>query len=70
MHEIKCDSCSADLSTTAKNSIKWRFVLEHERIPQVPGEEVTTIWFTDPVETAYHFCGLDCLRKWVTTQKE
>ncbi len=64
--ETTCDHCQADLSTTG-NCEAYRLLLAVESIPS-RGGVVTLLNMVPPITHNHHFCGIECLKKWLTSQ--
>lgn len=63
--EIRCDQCDKDLTYTT-NSIDWRLALTNEAKAIKPGIQVVTDMMIYPaIKHNSHFCGLNCLQKWI-----
>ena len=63
--EVNCDACAADLTYTG-NSVDYRVVLGSESLPS-RGGAVTAMMVYPPITPTRHFCGIQCLVKWVQT---
>jgi hypothetical protein len=63
--QIVCDGCQDDLTETG-NSVDWRLALYPERIP-VPQRfsSVTDVMIKPDISQVHHFCGLQCLERWL-----
>ena len=64
--EVTCDQCGADLTYTG-NCEDFRIVLGNEGVPIAPGiGAVTAMAICPPLKGTSHFCGVNCLGKWVS----
>lgn len=64
-NKITCDGCERSLNR-ASNSIDYRLKLSNEKIP-CDGGAVTDMMIYPIIERTAYFCGLGCLRKWLTS---
>lgn len=62
--KITCDGCGKDLTTTG-NSVDYRLALVNEAIPS-GGGAVTDMMVYPPIERNVHFCGMRCLKAWLS----
>lgn len=66
MIKINCDFCESDLSITS-NAVDYKLVLKNELIPSEA--EAVTLKMVHPIlERNKHFCGIDCLKRWVDVE--
>ena len=63
MITVRCDHCSNDLSATG-NAVAYRLALNVESIPSAGGV-VTAMMVYPPLPRDAHFCGIECLRRWL-----
>lgn len=61
---IVCDNCNSDLTDTG-NSIDWRLALINER-KECRDVAVTNMMIYPSIDRDAYFCGLGCLRAWLT----
>lgn len=64
--EIKCDSCSMDLSSTT-NCVDYRLSLVNDSLPS-RSNVVTSMMIYPPIDRDAHFCGINCLKKWLSSK--
>ena len=64
MNKIHCDDCDNDL-TNSGNAMSWRIVVDSQHVLSFPGMPVTHMYMAPQIQGPLHFCGLDCLRRWV-----
>lgn len=63
VNKVTCDLCGADKTSTG-NCVAWRLVLMPELIPS-EGPMVTLMHVEPDLDRPYHFCGIQCLKKWL-----
>lgn len=61
-HEVSCDTCGQDLTTTG-NCVGYRTVVKSEARP-TRGGVVTAMMVYPQFETPLHFCGCKCMKQW------
>lgn len=62
--QVLCDGCQRDITETG-NSVDYRLLLIADRLP-ISGNTVTDMMIYPPIKRDHHFCGLDCLKDWIT----
>jgi hypothetical protein len=62
--KITCDFCSRDLTYTG-NCIDWYLSLKNEQMMTL-GNVLTCAMIYPKIDKDAHFCGLDCLKKWIS----
>lgn len=69
MTKIDCDGCGADCGWSG-NSVDYRLDLKSVSIPGPGGSCAATDMMIWPeIGRDHHFCGLRCLRKWLTAER-
>jgi len=66
--KILCDNCSEDLTYTT-NCVDYRLCLYNESM-DVNSNIVTLAMRYPQLNRAYHFCRMDCLKKWVNRDSQ
>lgn len=61
---VTCDGCGKDITTTG-NCVDYRLALVVESIP-CGRNMVTLLHVTPPLNRDHHFCGVGCLKNWIT----
>lgn len=61
--KVTCDHCGRDLTET-KGAYEYRLVLANQFIPHT-GSIVLDVLIPPPIDSTKHFCGTECLKKWV-----
>jgi hypothetical protein len=61
--KITCDGCNNDL-THSSNCEDYRLALINESVPSLGGF-VKSMIAHPAIKDDVHFCGVDCLRKWL-----
>lgn len=64
--QVTCDGCEADITSTY-NDGDTRLVLAAEYM-QLSGNTSTAISPRREIYRPHHFCGLRCMRDWVTAK--
>lgn len=61
--QVNCDACGKDITATT-NCIDWRIELSCQKLATLGGV-VTSMCAEPELKRNHHFCGLNCLLKWV-----
>ena len=62
-----CNHCGRDLTYTGL-AVDYRLSLANEQIPVNPARNITRVAARAPLDGTRHFCGIDCLRRWVNKE--
>jgi len=65
---IKCDSCKEELVEESKYPASFALKLETIDVGTNSSGVVFAITVIPPLEREHHFCGLGCLKKWVSNK--
>jgi len=68
--KITCDGCGNDLTYTG-NEEEYRLALNLERKTIHPDiTYVTSMYFIPPIKKNKHFCGIECIEKWLEQNRQ
>ena len=62
--QVTCNNCGADISCSG-NSIDYRLSLQAVKLPPCGGS-VTDMMIYPPINDDADFCGVRCLKEWLS----